>query len=131
ETGTSVMPHMVVGGGANAMFTRSPFARDDLDPVGYWGLGASWRLSDRMALRVDLRQGIEAGRLSDVTSTFDAEVGLSTILGRTTAHPTLDSYVTDSGGSLPPPHEKIVTPPPPPPPPSDRDGDGIPDVADK
>src|SRR5205823_4082353 len=53
ETGTPVTPHLMVGGGGNAVFTRSPFARDDLDPVAYWGLGVTWWLSDRLAVRVD------------------------------------------------------------------------------
>jgi OOP family OmpA-OmpF porin len=123
ETGTPVRPHLVAGGGVDAMFTRSPFAGNDADPVGYWGLGIAWHLGDTLDLRVDLRHGVEAGRMGGVTSTFTAEVGLSTRLGRAT--PVVVEHVEEPP---PPPRDVVVAPPPTPP---DRDGDGIADAQDR
>ena len=128
ETGTSVSPLFVVGGGANAMFTRSPFASDDIDPVGYWGLGVSWKLARATTLRVDLRQGVEAGRMNDVTSTFDAEVGLSFAIDAPRPEPE-PTPIWDL--ERPPPGDHTVVTPPPPPVPKDTDADGIADDADK
>jgi len=128
ENDSPVTPHAVVGGGVNALFTSSPFARDDADPVAYWGLGVAWAITDDLSLRVDVRHGIEAGRMDDVTSTFAAEVGLSTRFGaHASVRPTPEPEPPGSDDHT----DVVVTPPPPPPPPADTDGDGLPDRADK
>ncbi|MCE9572811.1 MAG: hypothetical protein K8W52_06615 [Deltaproteobacteria bacterium] len=80
-TGTAVTPHLLVGGGADLLFTSSPYASDDADPLGYWGGGASWAITGRMALRLDLRHGLAAGRAHPLTSTFAFTAGLTAAWG--------------------------------------------------
>jgi OOP family OmpA-OmpF porin len=127
-TGTNVLPHVLVGGGTNTMFTSSPFATDDTDPVVYWGLGAHFGLRS-FAIRVDLRQGAEASRMGGMTSTFTCVVAIEKPV----------AWTTGPVEYTPPQYDErkrnrdleVVTPPPPPPPVLDRDADGIPDDADK
>jgi OOP family OmpA-OmpF porin len=80
-TGTSVSPHLLFGGGANTLLTRSPYATDDADPVAYWGGGATWALTPRLGLRLDLRHGLTAGRVHSLTSTFAFTAGLTAAWG--------------------------------------------------
>ena len=128
DTGTTVRPHLLVGGGANSMFTRSPFAKDDTDPVVYWGLGAQWALGS-YGIRVDLRQGVEAARMGGVTSTFTCVVAFEKDVTGARPRRVLPDE-TEVATTVTPPVHEVVTPPPPPPP-KDTDGDGIADEADK
>ena len=131
HTGTPVEPLFVVGGGLNTMFTSSPFAQDDTDPVVYYGLGARWGF-DRFAIRVDLRQGIEASRMGGETSTFTCVVAIEKNVTGVPARPAWRDDVEPTPiAHEPTTHPVHETTPPPPPPPKDTDGDGIPDSADK
>jgi outer membrane protein OmpA-like peptidoglycan-associated protein len=134
HTGTQVQPLAVVGTGLNTMFTSSPFAEDDTDPVVYYGLGARWAF-DKFAIRVDLRQGVEASRMGGETSTFTCVVAIEKFVA-------WDSATVSSGPDgdwREEPHvvlhdahvDKPVVDTTPPPPPKDTDGDGIPDATDK
>ena len=134
DTGTIVRPHLLVGFGANTVFTNSPFAQDDTDPVVFYGLGASFALRS-FAIRVDLRQGIEAARMGGETSTFLCVVAIEKHVAwdRTAAHAVgdepshVDEYMTPPTTTTAATKTEPVVPPPP----KDTDGDGIPDSADK
>jgi OOP family OmpA-OmpF porin len=68
-------PHLVIGGGGETVASTSPYMADDTDGLVYYGLGASWTVSPRWAVRLDARHGFTAGRMDDVTSTFELQLG--------------------------------------------------------
>lgn len=78
QLGSVLVPHLVVGFGGESVLTDSPFMVDDTDAAFHWGPGVSWRLTDRLQARVDLRHGVTAGRQDDPVSTFEAQFGLMT-----------------------------------------------------
>jgi OmpA-OmpF porin, OOP family len=102
-------PHVVIGGGGETISTSSPFMADETDPVFYYGIGASIDVTRRLAVRIDGRHGLTAGRDDRITSTFELQAGMVVRfeLGR---------------GASPRPSES-VTPPVPEVVPEDRDQD--------
>ena len=123
-------PHLVVGVGGESVITSSPFMADDTDAAFYWGPGVSWKLTDRLAGRVDLRHGLTAGRVDDVVSTFEIHFGVQTgwDLHPGKAAPPPAPVDTDGDGLLDPdddcPKEPETVN-------GFRDRDGCPDVADR
>jgi len=73
--GGRVTPHLVVGGGLESVMSTSPYVADDTDAVFYWGPGATWTLGPGWGLRLDLRHGLTAGRMGDLASTFELQLG--------------------------------------------------------
>ncbi|MEZ4402615.1 MAG: OmpA family protein [Kofleriaceae bacterium] len=125
-------PHLVIGGGGESVLTGSPFMSDDTDAAFYWGPGVSWKLTDRLSARVDLRHGLTAGRTSAVVSTVEVQFGLATgwdlAPGARTpavAPPPVDTDgdgILDRDDDCPTEPETIN---------GFRDKDGCPDVADR
>ncbi|MBK7191062.1 MAG: OmpA family protein [Myxococcales bacterium] len=123
-------PHLVVGVGGESVLTGSPFMADDTDAAFYWGPGVSWKLTDRLDGRVDLRHGLTAGRVDDVVSTFEVHFGVQTgwDLQPGKAAPPRPPVDTDGDGLVDPdddcPKEAETVN-------GFRDRDGCPDVADR
>jgi outer membrane protein OmpA-like peptidoglycan-associated protein/opacity protein-like surface antigen len=107
-------PHLVIGGGGETISTSSPFMADETDPVFYYGVGASIDVTRRLAVRLDGRHGLTAGRDDRITSTFELQVGMVVRFelggGR------------GGGGATPRP---VVVVPDPVPENPDQDGDGL------
>jgi OOP family OmpA-OmpF porin len=107
RSGHLLTPHLVVGLGGESVITGSPFMSDDSDAAFYWGPGVSWKLTDRLDGRVDLRHGLTAGRIDGTVSTVELHFGVTT------------GWDLTRGPATPPP------------PPRDTDGDGILDRDDE
>jgi OOP family OmpA-OmpF porin len=73
--------HLVAGGGGETVASSSPFMAKETDPVVYWGPGVSVRVSDRVALRFDLRHGVMPDRGDGVTSTIALQGGVTATFG--------------------------------------------------
>lgn len=99
------VPFLLVGGGPETVFSSSPFVQTDADAAAYWGAGLRYQLQPTFALRLDLRQGVIAGRDAERTATYEVNLGLSKAI--------------------------MFGPAPKPSLPSDRDDDGIVDAGDK
>ncbi|HWB75334.1 MAG TPA: OmpA family protein [Nannocystaceae bacterium] len=110
----SVVPFVVVGGGALAVSSPRSAVGKDVDPALHLGLGVKAYLSRRAMLRLDLRDVITARRgVSDgATNTIEILLGVSVVLGR--------KKDRDEPTKLVPPDE-----------PMDRDGDGVLDPDDQ
>lgn len=78
RSGHILTPHLVVGVGGESIVTESPFMVDDTDAAFHWGPGVSWRLTENLDGRVDLRHGLTAGRQDDVVSTLELQFGVTT-----------------------------------------------------
>jgi len=129
RTGGVLTPHLVVGAGGETVFTGSPFMTDDTDAAFHWGPGVSWRLTDSLDARVDLRHGVTAGRLDDPHSTFEIQFGLATgwdLAARaSSSRPPADrdgDGIVDREDTCPDQPETVN---------GFRDADGCPDLADR
>ena len=129
RTGHVLTPHLVVGGGGESILTRSPFMTDDTDAAFHWGPGVSWRLTDRLDARIDLRHSLTAGRQDAVVSTAEVQFGLATgwdlARGAERATPRSDrddDGIVDRDDDCPTEAETMN---------GFRDSDGCPDVADR
>ncbi|MBK9072598.1 MAG: OmpA family protein [Myxococcales bacterium] len=99
------VPFLLVGGGPETVFSSSPYVQTDADAAAYWGAGVRYQLQPTFALRLDLRQGVTAGRDAERSYTYEVGLGISKAImfGR-------------------PPRPSL---------PQDRDDDGIVDATDK
>jgi OmpA-OmpF porin, OOP family len=118
--GRALQPHITVGGGAETVVSSSPFMARDTDPLGQWGLGASFQLGPRWQLRFDARQGVMEAIDGNTTLTYEASMSIGARIGVPSATPRTERVV-------------VAEPPVPEPPPAprDSDNDGILDPADK
>jgi outer membrane protein OmpA-like peptidoglycan-associated protein len=120
------VPHLLVGGGLEAIDSRSPYIEKESDWVVYYGLGVTIPLFSRVELRADIRHGIVQGREHDVTSTLEAQGAIQFAFGGTYRRPPIIEIVERDP-------DVVVTDEPddPIPPPSDLDGDRIADAVDQ
>jgi OOP family OmpA-OmpF porin len=119
-----VRPFLLAGIGGETVFMDAPadlyIDSPDTDAAFHWGVGAKFAFAQRFGVRLDLRQGITAGRESDddLSLIYEGHLGLFFAFGDTS--PRAEAKIP------------IVTPAPPPAPVvADADGDGIPDDVDK
>jgi outer membrane protein OmpA-like peptidoglycan-associated protein len=120
--------HALAGLGGATVVSKSPYMSTDTDPVLYYGVGATLAVGDGWEMRLDARQGFMPARAGGSTAIYEGMVGIGLRFGAVPAaapHPVVEH----------PPIVEVTPPPPvtplPPPPPPDRDGDGVPDSADK
>ena len=130
RAGWLLTPHLVVGVGGESVLSSSPFLEDDTDAAVSWGPGVSWKLTDRVDGRVDLRHAITSGRQDDTVSTVEVHFGVQTgwDLATRKATPPAPPRDTDGDGLVDPDDECPLEP--------EtvngfRDRDGCPDVADR
>lgn len=112
----SVVPFVLVGGGALGVRSGDVAVGNDTDPALHIGLGVKVHIDRRLSVRFDLRDTISPrlGLARGVANTVEALVGISITLGRKRDR-----------------DEKKPEPAPEPAPPGDRDGDGFADPDDK
>ncbi|WP_428267086.1 FecR domain-containing protein [Haliangium sp.] len=70
-------PFAVAGIGAHTLRTASPEVIDDTDMAVFYGLGATYPLSPRLAARVDARHVLSAGYDSFAANLFELTVGIT------------------------------------------------------
>lgn len=121
------VPHLLVGGGFEAIDSDSPFMTKESDWIVYYGLGVTVPLVSRIEFRADIRHGIMPGREHDVTSTIEVHGGLQIAFGGTYRRPPLVEVIHREPDVVV--YEEPDDPIPPPPP--DRDGDRIADSTDR
>ncbi|MBT8495297.1 MAG: outer membrane beta-barrel protein, partial [Deltaproteobacteria bacterium] len=108
-SGMRAQPFLVVGAGGETVFTGSDFIDSpDTDASFHWGAGARYLVTPELAVRLDYRMVVTAGRFDYRSYNHELHVGAS--------------YRFELFGD--------DEPPPPPPKPTDSDGDGILDDAD-
>jgi outer membrane protein OmpA-like peptidoglycan-associated protein len=112
----SVVPFVLVGGGALGVRSGDVAVGNDTDPSLHIGLGVKAHINRRITVRLDLRDTISPrlGLSRGVANTVEALVGLSITLGRKRDR-----------------DEEKLPPEPEPTAPGDRDGDGFADPDDK
>jgi outer membrane protein OmpA-like peptidoglycan-associated protein len=131
-----LVPFVLGGGGVLAL--RSDGLGDDVDPVFYFGGGLKLNVSQRLALRIDVRDNMsQKNRLlagsadGDLVHNPEVLAGLSLTLGRTPWAPRPpdddDDGLYDRDDRCP---TKAGPKPTGCPPPPDQDGDGLPDAKD-
>lgn len=104
---TSLVPFLLVGGGMLAESSEPTVLGSDVDPALHVGVGVKGYVTDRVAVRFDVRDNFTRGLGKDeIAMHWEALLGLSLTIGRN-------------------------VPPAPPPPPPDADSDGVADDADK
>ncbi|HEY6180393.1 MAG TPA: hypothetical protein VIX73_38385, partial [Kofleriaceae bacterium] len=74
-------PHVVLGGGADTVASRSPFMSTDTSPIAYWGPGFSAAVGGGWQLRVELHHGVMPARNGGMLSTAEVEIGIGTTFG--------------------------------------------------
>ncbi|HET6610399.1 MAG TPA: OmpA family protein [Kofleriaceae bacterium] len=118
----ALSPFILAGGGGETVFVDSPFVRSpDTDAVFNLGLGARYAFGPKYAARIDLRQGITAGRHDVAALTYEVHVGLSMAFDlQSEPRVKKEVIVVTVPGDEPAPAE-----------PADKDGDGIPDDLDE
>ncbi len=125
----SVAPHLLVGAGGETVASSSPYMSKDTDAIFYWGPGVSIAVTERWQVRVDLRHGVMAARDAGMTSTLEAQLGLSARFGGSSPPHEHEQVIVKNDPDPPikpiEPDPPVVTPPP------DPDGDGLVGDADK
>jgi outer membrane protein OmpA-like peptidoglycan-associated protein len=102
--GGKLRPFVVAGVGVHLVRGGAPQLPDDTDACYQWGAGLGYALTDRFALRLDVRHLIVPDRTEDgATSDIEVSAGVAIALG---------------GGAPPPPRRVLVAPPPAAPPPA-------------
>ncbi len=121
-----VAPHLVVGAGGETVASSSPYMSKETDSVVYWGPGVAIAITDRWLVRADLRHGLMAARDSGMASTFEAQLGLTARLGRSSPRYVPGHVVVkDPEPPIEPIEPPVVVAP------VDPDGDHVIGIADK
>jgi outer membrane protein OmpA-like peptidoglycan-associated protein len=118
--------HALAGIGGATVVSKSPYMSTDTDPILYYGVGATLAVGGGWEIRLDGRQGFMPARAGGSTAIYEGMVGIGLRFGAVAPPPPVEHppvVVTPPVVETPP----VVVPLPP----ADRDGDGIPDTADK
>lgn len=119
-------PFVLAGVGGETLFADSPFVQSpDTDAALHWGIGGRYAFGPKYAARVDLRQGITAGRNNLVALTYEIHFGLAMAFDIGPSEPRVETKVI----VLTVPEKEEEEPEPAKP--ADTDGDGIPDNLDQ
>lgn len=92
----------------------------DTDGAFYWGIGATYAISDRLGARLDFRQLLTAGRDSSIALVHEAHLGVAFKFGTGKSETVIVERIVEKPVETPTKPAVV-----------DSDGDGFPDETDK